>query len=433
MKTLPLILIAASAAAIPAYWVGQVTSQPKTDALLETLSTDELLRTLQQRAAVREGGGFAASSLDDASAILNGGNGVSFGLSENGERSAFLIERDLRAALSAAPGTAGLNTRLESLFAELAASDPMLALDYAAQISGARQQRSTINSILRIWAGQDGQAALAWYSDTSSDLPLALREERLQSILAGYSSSDARGALAYVAAMDNQTSTARRLQLSAYQSVFDGLVESGRVNLALDTLNNSIDDPSMRADLHLSLIQSWAGQNPLEVARYLEGLEGELPANAHATLVRAWAELDPAQAAAHVSNLGAEHPDFGRATATVVAQWTQYDIAGPGEWLNTLPASPEVDRSVAIYTARAAREDPEGAMSWAASIQNDRLRSHMMERVAGEWRQVDPTAFDAFMETGNWTDEQRQRLINASAGDDRMRRGGGGTRGGGWW
>ncbi len=430
MKTLPLLLIAATAAAIPAYWIGQISTSPQSDAVLDSLSTDELLRALNQRRdSARETtlADFASPDSFFENADDDPLRGMSTG---NGMRSNHLIERDLQAALAAAPGTAGLTTRLETLFTELAASDPLLALEYAAQISGARQQRSTINSILRIWAGQDGAAALAWYADTSENLPLALREERLQSILSGYGASDARGALAYVAAMDPTGSSGRRMQLSAYQSVFDGLVESGRVNLALDALAG-IDDVSMRGDLQLGLIQSWAGQNPEAVARYLDGLADQIPANAHATLVRAWAELDPARAAAHVSSLGAEHPDFGRATASVVAQWTQYDIAGPGEWLNTLPASPEVDRSVAIYTARAAREDPEGAMSWAASIQNEGLRVRMMERVAGEWRQVDPVAFDAFIETGDWSAEQRQRFINASAGDSRMRRGGMG--GGGWW
>ncbi len=430
MKTLPLLLITATAAALPAYWIGHVTTRSEANSVLESLSTDDLLRVLNQRRnlasetrlvdfATTES--FFGNVSDDPSSGMTSGEDV---------RSNHLIERDLQAALAAAPGTAGLTARLETLFTELAASDPLLALEYAAQISGVRQQRSTINSILRIWAGQDGAAALAWYRDTSENLPLALREERLQSILAGYGASDARGALAYVAAMDPTGSGGRRMQLSAYQSVFDGLVESGRINLALDALAG-IGDASMRGDLQLGLIQSWAGQNPEAVALYLDGLADEIPANAHATLVRAWAELDPTRAAAHVSSLGAEHPDFGRATASVIAQWTQYDIAGPGEWLNTLPASPEVDRSVAIYTARAAREDPEGAMSWAASIQNDRLRTRMMERVAGEWRQVDPVAFDAFMETGDWSDEQRQRFINASAGDDLMRRGGMG--GGGWW
>jgi hypothetical protein len=430
MKTLPLLLITASAAAIPAYWVGQVTTRPPSDAVLESLSTEELLRALDNRRDMHSESGL--SDFASSAAMFEEGEDGELRamVAGNRGRAEHLIERDLQAALAAAPGTAGLNTRLETLFAELAASNPLLALDYATQISGARQQRATINAILRVWAGQDGSAALAWYADTSEGLPLALREERLQSILAGYGASDPRGALAYAAAMDPSGSSGRRMQLSAYQSVFDGLVESGRVNLALDALA-TIQDASLHGDLQLGLIQSWAAQNPEAVARYLEGLGGDAPGNAHATLVRAWAELDPARAAAHVSSLGPDHADFGRATASVVAQWTQYDIAGPGEWLNTLPASPEVDRSVAIYTARAAREDPEGAMSWAASIQNDRLRTRMMERVAGEWRQTDPVAFDAFMETGDWSDDQRQRLINASAGDDRGRRGG--TGGGGWW
>jgi hypothetical protein len=430
MQTVPLLIIVTSAVAIPAYWIGHITARTPSNQTLEAISTEELLRALDHRRRISDQTNThslttSSGFFEDAAFTSTQPTSI-----KNGIRSTSLIERELQMLLSAAPGTAGLNSQLESLFTELAATNPLLALQYAAQINSARQQRSTINSILRIWASNDANAALSWHQETSDGLPFALREERLQSILAGYGTSDPRGALAYVATIDPNANGGRRMQLSAYHSVFDSLIENGRINLALDTLT-TINDPSLHSDLQLGLIQSWARQNPQAVANYLDGLKSDTPNNAHATLVRAWAEMAPSQAAAYVSNLGQEHPDFGRATASVVAQWTQYDIAGTGEWLNTLPASQEVDRSVAIYASRAAREDPEGAMSWAASIQNDRLRTRMMERVAGEWRQVDPTAFQAFIETGDWSEDERQRLINAPAGDDRMRRGAMG--GGGWW
>jgi predicted phosphoadenosine phosphosulfate sulfurtransferase len=55
-------------------------------------------------------------------------------------------------------------------------------------------------------------------------------------------------------------------------------------------------------------------------------------------------------------------PAIANSSAEIIREWTCYDLNAPAEWLNTLPASPELDRAVASYAFRVVEEDPENAM-----------------------------------------------------------------------
>ena len=80
-----------------------------------------------------------------------------------------------------------------------------------------------------------------------------------------------------------------------------------------------------------------------------------------------------------------------------------------------MPASPELDRAVISYTFRAAEEDPETAMSWAQSIEDDRRRTWTMERVASAWKNQDVETFKNFLDNSELSTEQREKLENSQS------------------
>ena len=96
-------------------------------------------------------------------------------------------------------------------------------------------------------------------------------------------------------------------------------------------------------------------------------------------------------------------------------------LAASADWLNSLPASPELDRAVISYTFRAAEEDPETAMSWASSIEDDGRRTWMMERVASTWKEQDAETFKNYLDKSELSAEQREKLENSQ------------SRGNGYW
>ncbi len=422
MKSTPLLALGFLATASVAFFVGRSTAPAVSNLAADQNDLDTALRnfgTHQRTATFLE---MDPADADGAWGGLSGENASApfAGLSDGA------LRNQLSQTMALPRGAAGRAETLNQLLQQMAQNDPKAALDFVSKIEGLRDQRNATNTVLESWARENPTAALEWYAANSADLTAVQRSDHIQSILRGYAETSPEGAIRYAQELGEGSATERRLKTSALETVFAQMISDGRVNQTFEALE-SLENDSMRSTLEVSIMRTWAEQEPSAAAAYLADLGENAPRNSHVALVRSWAEIDPDQAAAHVSVLGTDHPEFGRATATLIARWTNYDIGAPGEWLNSLPASPEVDRAVAIYSSRAAREDPEGAMSWASSIQNDRLRTNMMERVAGDWKEADPTAFDTYLNTSSFTEEQRERLTNASPGDERR-----GRRGRGW-
>ena len=57
--------------------------------------------------------------------------------------------------------------------------------------------------------------------------------------------------------------------------------------------------------------------------------------------------------------------------------------------------------------------EAETAMTWAESIEDERRRMWMMERVAATWKSQAPESFVNYLGASDLTDEQRERLGNA--------------------
>jgi hypothetical protein len=55
-------------------------------------------------------------------------------------------------------------------------------------------------------------------------------------------------------------------------------------------------------------------------------------------------------------------------------------------------------------------------MSWAESINDDRMRTRLMKNVAASWKRDEPDSFEAYLKEGDLTDAQKATLINNKSG-----------------
>ena len=205
-----------------------------------------------------------------------------------------------------------------------------------------------------------------------------------------------------------------RLKNHLLDQVIKVQIESGGLQaakLAVDL----VADPEMQRSLRRELVDEWAEFDPEAAAAYVATLGEDADSSIKSALVSEWAESDPAAAAAWLSSLDVDDPAIARASSSVIREWTRYDLAASADWLNSLPASPELDRAVISYTFRAAEEDPETAMSWAQSIEDDRRRTWMMERVASAWKNQDAETFKSFLDKSELSSEQREKLENSQS------------------
>lgn len=304
---------------------------------------------------------------------------------------------------------------INDLLAQLAETEPTVALELASQIESFRDSESARIAVLEVWGKNDPAAALAWAKQALASEPSRTRRSQLAALYRGYAQSNPEAAFQEALAISGDN----RLRNSLLDEVIETQIENGGLQaakLAIDLLN----DPQMQNNLRRELVDEWAQFDPEAAAQYVLSLGEDADARLKTELISEWAESDPAAAAAWLSSLSEDDPTIARASAEIIREWTRYDLAASAEWLNSLPPSPELDRAVISYTFRAAEEDPETAMTWAESIENDRRRTWMMERVAATWKDQDAETFKSYLDNSELTAEQRKTLEDAE------------NRGGGW-
>ena len=299
---------------------------------------------------------------------------------------------------------------IRDLLSRLAETEPVAALELASQIDSLRDSERARVAVLEVWGRKAPAAAIAWANNSLAGEPSRTRNSQLMAIYRGYAANNPAAAFQQALAINDNN----RLKNQLLDQVIKVQIESGGLQaakLAVDL----VTDPEMQRSLRRELVDEWAEFDPKAAAAYVAKLGEDADSSIKSALVSEWAESDPAAAAAWLSSLNVDDPAIARASSSVIREWTRYDLAASADWLNSLPASPELDRAVISYTFRAAEEDPETAMSWAQSIEDDRRRTWTMERVASIWKNQDAETFKNFLDNSELSTEQREKLENSQS------------------
>tara|TARA_X000000950_G_scaffold193889_1_gene233706 strand:- start:490 stop:1830 length:1341 start_codon:yes stop_codon:yes gene_type:complete len=305
---------------------------------------------------------------------------------------------------------------IRDLLRQLAEREPVAALELASQMKSLRDSQRARVAVLEVWGLKDPAAAIAWANNALVDEPSRARNSQLMAIYRGYAANNPAAAFQQALAINDND----RLKNQLLDQVIKVQIESGGLQAAKIAVD-LLADPEMQRSLRRELVDEWAEFDPKAAAAYVATLGENADPSIKSALVSEWAESDPAAAAAWLSNLDVDDPTIARASSSIIREWTRYDLAASADWLNSLPASPELDRAVITYTFRAAEEDPETAMSWASSIEDDRRRTWMMERVASTWKEQDIETFKNYLDKSGLSTEQREKLENSQ------------SRGNGYW
>ena len=357
---------------------------------------------------------IATSSKDTAEATLLEGVDAEAALEQLQIQSSEMTRRLLNAALALPMSEPGRSDTINDLLKQLAATDPLAALEFANDIPSLRDAERARNNILEVWASHEPMAALAWADTNLADVPANLRNSQMRAIIRGFAETNPKGAFSYANGLSEETSSDLRLKNRLLGEVIETQIRGGGLAEAQTTIALMPDGPT-KENLQRELVNEWAAFDPVSAAAYVQSLGDGASTSMKTALIQEWAENDPAAAAAWLSNLSTDDPAYSRATAEITREWTRYDLTASSEWLNSLPASPELDRAVATYTYRAAQEDPSAAMSWAESINNKNIRSKMIQQVAANWKNDDPEGFTKYLDNSELSDDERKQLESAKS------------------
>lgn len=324
-----------------------------------------------------------------------------------------LSETDKRALLAEAFALPASDYRrarmIRSLLSQLAETAPRDALAMAGEIGSLRETERARVAILEVWAGKDPAAALAWAEVELADEPLRTQSRQLIAIYRGYADNNPKAAFAAALAMPTENRGQERIQNYALEEIIEQQIENGGLidaKLQIELMEES----SAKDSLLSELVDEWASFDPTGAAAYVDSLSAEVAASLAPRLAGEWAENDPEGAAAWLSAQELDENNLSRASTAIIREWTRYDLAASAEWLNSQPSSPALDRAVMSYTYRAAQEDPAGAMTWAESIDNNWMRTRMMQHVAANWKEEDQESFQSFIDSSEFDEDQKKQL-----------------------
>jgi len=303
--------------------------------------------------------------------------------------------------------------RIASLLAQLT---PENAPRAAAVFQQARKQGRNFGSeyrlFLRAWGRIDGEAAvnhlvpsgevkqrssdlLAAIAGWSSAHPMAARdwielqpnekyrEELIYGLLDGWSMSNFSAAAAYAESRPRSTSRNRFRKL-----LLDRAIASGGIPAAQQWFH------AIPEDEHNSLYKQYAFNEVIEAMLYRDpaaaahwlsqqGGQKHLTSKPIMKTASMLAQGSPEKAMQwlndmnHVDNKGAAN---GR--AVVLREWAVKDASAAGNWLQTQNDSTEYNVLAGSYAQAIARQDPERAIDWAKSINDEKLRTRAEKNVA---------------------------------------------------
>jgi len=110
----------------------------------------------------------------------------------------------------------------------------------------------------------------------------------------------------------------------------------------------------------------------------------------------------------------------GRALDAALTEWCLRDPASLGEWLNSVPTSPELDNAISWLVTKTdgVNREPEVALSWVESITDPSLRRDSLVHVMKEWIQSDSTIAWQYFKNISWLDrtdlEQIEKQLQKS-------------------
>lgn len=248
------------------------------------------------------------------------------------------------------------------------------------------------------WATVDGAGATAYINGIEDE-----REQRFAAfgVLQGMLVNGVDEAMGFIQGMPAGEEGDRA------KGFYMSMIASEMLEQGLDSAKSWVDsvkDPELKAGALARVAMESMGNDPEGTAAWLTQYGSDDSSSfAVARVAESWAEKDPQAVLQWADDLsGASKTE---AYQQAMESWGGQDPAAAGEYLATLPASPERDAAVEGYATRVSRDDPSAAMEWAGTIANEDTRQETMVDVARDWYRSDKAAAAEWIEGSGLTEE----------------------------
>ncbi len=312
-------------------------------------------------------------------------------------------------------------------------ADPQAAME---SILRADLRESTrlqgMQTALTAWSRQDREGALAFILEESNR---SLSQRALPSIMNEWIDSDTPAALAWLRQHGAEVGGAPLLEqmarMAAYQNPAAALqlledLPGGNTRTQLfQQAANSLAEQDLgaaqaqwakmppgpeRDQFQQGLLTGMATQDPERAMREVDALSaGPAQDQLRQSLIGTLVDLDPKMAIDWAKR--APEKSQGALFGTAITLWANSDPYAASSWLASLPAGTNRDQAVNSFSNSVVRTDPEGAATWALSIQDESLRISTIRNVARQWKQSDETRAKQWIQGVDLPEKTKEALL----------------------
>jgi GrpB-like predicted nucleotidyltransferase (UPF0157 family) len=311
-------------------------------------------------------------------------------------------QNDFPAALDHAVGITDSTLRSEALrmLSQSRTEDPgMLFQAVLEHMPAGENFQRAIDGIFRSWARENPQAAAAALSELPST---RLQNQATRQVVQEWANQSVEQALRF--AQNLPPGEARKGSL---ETIFH--IWSGQDLPAALRGFQSLPEADRAAVLQ-PMAQAWGRQDPSAALNWSLNLNNnDDRRDFQRQVVSQWAESAPRQAAQFAVQLG--ETDRGPVVAAAIDRWASRDAEAAANWLAAQPAGEWKDGAISTLARKIAPEDPAVALAWAGSITNDNNRNRQTERVFREWLRQEPAAAREWLQSANFSNEEKERLL----------------------
>lgn len=307
--------------------------------------------------------------------------------------------------IAAMPWSPASEQLLQETISKWAATDPTAALLYARQIESRRVRSALVSGIFNSWSKTDATAAYNWLI-ANKDADAGIFQMGLRPVFTALSAGGIEEAMKKAFAISGTD------RIAAMRIVVEQGTRNGASPSSMTAYLESLQTPGDRQSYAAMLAQNWAIYAPQEAAQWALSLTDPILQKTTLTsTLGAWASDNPQAAADWVLTLP-EGELRAKQIAQVTQSWARYDPVKAADWLVAQrPPAPGLDPAIQSLVGTVMRSNPEGAVMWAATISDPKLRNSMLVNASREWMKIEPQKASAYIVNAPFTPDQRARLL----------------------
>lgn len=298
------------------------------------------------------------------------------------------------------PATSKRNEAMAAWLEQLAATDPVRAMQLAQAESNRHLREQLLAAALRGWGRGVPDAAAGWA--LAQGEPSA-RANALRAVFAGVVDRPEEAVRIGRLAFERDPNSATEHGVA----LIDALVDAGHYAVASRVASES--SPA-RPVWVIEAFAKWSTLQPEEAARAAAALpEGEIRTDALRGTANGWGEVDPGGLSQFLTALPASETRR-ELLGHSLRQWVTTDPVAASKWINGVELGPDMDEGVAAVATMSSMK-PEVATSWAESIESLQLRSETLATVLREWGRTDPKAAAQYLTKAKDLQPDERRML----------------------